>query len=89
MSDLNVGDLCGGIFLDEEFLKLIERSLGADIFSGLTKIEKRKLLNDNWEHTIKPQFDGKQTTWEVEYLPASCQRAGGGKKRPRPLTFDS
>ncbi|KAL3964035.1 hypothetical protein ACCO45_001039 [Purpureocillium lilacinum] len=83
------GDLCGGIFLDEEFLKLIERSLGADIFSGLTKIEKRKLLNDNWEHTIKPQFDGKQTTWEVEYLPASCQRAGRGTKRPRPLTFDS
>ncbi|GJN68510.1 hypothetical protein PLICBS_002553 [Purpureocillium lilacinum] len=83
------GDLCGGVFLDEEFLKLVERKVGRVIFGKFNHHVKRKFLNDNWEHSIKPQFNGKQATWTVEDLPAVCQAPGRGQKRIRELEFSS
>lgn len=81
--------MCGGVFLDEEFLKLVERKVGRVIFGKFNHHVKRKFLNDNWEHSIKPQFNGKQATWTVEDLPAVCQAPGRGQKRIRELEFSS
>lgn len=75
--------------MDEEFLNLIERKLGQVVFGKFSTREKRKFLNDNWEHTIKPQFDGTQKTWLVEDLPAACHAPGRGQKRTRVLELSS
>ncbi|KAJ6446120.1 hypothetical protein O9K51_00888 [Purpureocillium lavendulum] len=81
------GDLCGGIFVDHEFLELVKRQVGNVVFEKFDKRAKIKFLNDNWEHHIKPQFDGKRETWMAEDLPAVCQAPGRGQKRINKLKF--
>ncbi|POR31963.1 Uncharacterized protein TPAR_07827 [Tolypocladium paradoxum] len=81
------GGLCGGVFVDAEFLKMVETKLGSVAWGGLSKAEKQKLLNDSWEHNIKSQFHGQDRSWFVE-LPDTCQTPGGQKRR-RSLEFSS
>ncbi|KAM0246728.1 hypothetical protein ACHAP5_004499 [Fusarium lateritium] len=65
------GDLCGGIFLDEEFLKFIKRKITPGSWENVTQAEEKKFLNDVWEHGIKPQFSNQNKSWLVD-LPDSC-----------------
>ncbi|UNI14703.1 hypothetical protein JDV02_001305 [Purpureocillium takamizusanense] len=83
------GDLCGGTFVDEEFLNLMQERLGQKVFGQFSKRETRKFLNDNWEHNIKPQFDCKQRSWLVEDLPAACRAPGRGQKRTKEIELSS
>lgn len=68
---------------------MVKKTVGHVIFDKFTKREQQKFLNDNWEHNIKPQFDGKQATWLIEDLPAICRTPGRGQKRCRELVFTS
>lgn len=70
-----LGGLCGGIFLDERFLELIKMKVGSGVWKNATEAEITKLLNDDWEHGIKRQFQNQDRTWLVT-LPESCQGYG-------------
>jgi hypothetical protein len=78
MSDSQLGGLCGGVFLDEAFLKLIKNKVpctknkvpkGTWNFAG--HVDEKKFLNDQWKHGMKPQFENQRRTWPVD-LPESC-----------------
>jgi hypothetical protein len=90
----SLGGLCGGIFLDEKFLELMKTKVGPGIWGKVTKTETTKLLNDDWEHGIKRQFQNQDRSWLIT-LPESCQdydRNGTSKvgtKRKRDMTLSS
>lgn len=51
-----LGELCGGVFLDEEFLELIKGKVTPGSWPSVSIAEQNKLLDKEWEHGIKPQF---------------------------------
>ncbi|CVK84197.1 related to hsp70 protein [Fusarium mangiferae] len=65
------GDLCGGVFLDEAFIRFVKRKSPKGTWFPVTKTEERKFLNDEWEHGIKPQFENQQRIWSLT-LPDTC-----------------
>ncbi|EQB48470.1 hypothetical protein CGLO_12301 [Colletotrichum gloeosporioides Cg-14] len=66
------GALCGGVFLDEGFVELLKTKLEAEAWNNMPAEDVKKMLNGDWEHGIKQQFDGKPRNWHVT-LPASCR----------------
>ncbi|OBS27025.1 hypothetical protein FPOA_00966 [Fusarium poae] len=84
------GDLCGGVFLDEEFLKLVKKKTSTVSWASVSRLEEKKFLNDEWEHSIKPQFENQMRTWPV-YLPDSCNSnsSTSGLKRREVLELSS
>ncbi|CAF3512579.1 unnamed protein product [Fusarium graminearum] len=84
------GDLCGGVFLDEGFMKLVKEKTPTVSWSSVSKLEEKKFLNDEWEHGIKPQFENQMRTWPV-YLPGSCNSnsSASGLKRRETLDLSS
>ncbi|KAH8737364.1 hypothetical protein BGZ61DRAFT_488745 [Ilyonectria robusta] len=82
------GGLCGGVFLDEEFVKLIKRKMTAVAWNRVEKAEQRKVLNDSWEHGIKPQFENQSRTWLFD-LPEGCGVKSGRLKRRRTIDLSS
>ncbi|UPK90041.1 hypothetical protein LCI18_000976 [Fusarium solani-melongenae] len=48
------GDLCGAMFLDEGLLLLLKKLIPADIKAKMGDSGLRKIMNDDWEHGIKP-----------------------------------
>ncbi|EMT61794.1 Mitochondrial-type heat shock protein 70 [Fusarium odoratissimum] len=81
------GGLCGGVFLDEQFLKLIKRKLAPGSWDNVTSAEEKKFLNECWEHGIKPQFSNQNRDWIVD-LPDSCDVASSGRKLKRRKTLE-
>ncbi|RGP65283.1 hypothetical protein FLONG3_9259 [Fusarium longipes] len=84
------GGLCGAVFLDENFLKLIKNKLHPGAWKYVSKAQEKKFLNDEWEHTIKEQFGRNMgRTWLV-YLPESCniQDQKGKRRKTLELTSD-
>ncbi|KAF5653827.1 Hsp70 chaperone protein [Fusarium sp. NRRL 25303] len=65
------GDLCGGVFLDEAFIRFVKRKSPKGTWFPVTKTEERKFLNDEWEHGIKPQFENQKRIWSLT-LPDTC-----------------
>ncbi|KAF4975290.1 hypothetical protein FZEAL_7903 [Fusarium zealandicum] len=83
------GDLCGGVFLDENFIKLIKNRVSPASWNSVSKAEKKKFLNDGWEHGIKPQFENQQKAWPID-LPNSCNsKSSKGLKRRTTLELNS
>lgn len=86
---IRAGGLCGGVFLDENFIDLIKKKVTPKAWNFVSKCDERKFLNDNWEHGIKPQFENRSRSWSVD-LPESCplgagNQSGGGIKRRKTL----
>ncbi|KAM0341281.1 hypothetical protein ACHAPQ_000670 [Fusarium lateritium] len=81
------GGLCGGVFLDERFLKLIKGKLAPGSWSSVSRAEEKKFLNDSWEHGIKPQFSNQNRTWLVD-LPDSCGGETSNRKLKRRKTLE-
>ncbi|QPC75339.1 hypothetical protein HYE68_006091 [Fusarium pseudograminearum] len=81
------GDLCGGVFLDEGFMKLVKEKTPIVSWSSASKLEEKKFLNDEWEHGIKPQFENQMRTWPV-YLPSSCNSNSSARGLKRRETLD-
>ncbi|KAJ4236000.1 hypothetical protein NW759_001086 [Fusarium solani] len=48
------GDLCGGMFLDESFLIYLKDLIPPDVKVKMGDGGIRKIMNDEWEHGIKP-----------------------------------
>ncbi|CAJ0545661.1 Ff.00g091340.m01.CDS01 [Fusarium sp. VM40] len=67
------GDLCGGVFLDEGFIKLVRKKSPSGTWGPVSNSDEKKFLNDQWEHGIKPQFENQKRAWPVD-LPESCGR---------------
>ncbi|KAF4995123.1 hypothetical protein FDECE_12894 [Fusarium decemcellulare] len=83
------GDLCGAVFLDENFLNLIKRKLPKGSWNNVSKADEKKFLNDGWEHGIKPQFENQSRNWLID-LPENCTGSSfKGLKRRRSLQLTS
>lgn len=89
-----LGDLCGGVFLDEQFMNLIKKKVTPAGWKQVDRIEEQRFLNDGWEHGIKPQFENQPRTWLVD-LPDGCslpsengKKAKASKGLKRRKTFE-
>ncbi|KAF4462383.1 hypothetical protein FALBO_10812 [Fusarium albosuccineum] len=80
------GDLCGGVFLDENFINLIKTKVPSGSWNFVSKTEEKKFLNDGWEHGIKPQFENQAKIWPVD-LPDGCN-SNQFKGLKRRMTLD-
>ncbi|KAI0833091.1 actin-like ATPase domain-containing protein [Hypoxylon sp. FL0890] len=60
-----IGDLCGGIFIDEAFERICKNRLGRG-WDRLSKVGIRDIMKGEWEHAIKPQF--KVLSSKKEYI---------------------
>jgi molecular chaperone DnaK (HSP70) len=67
------GKLCGGVFLDEDFEKMIAQQLG-DAWNVPDPI-KNDFLDKEWEHGIKRAFRDQEKSWKVT-LPYACVMPG-------------
>ncbi|KAJ0313193.1 hypothetical protein COL516b_000122 [Colletotrichum fioriniae] len=84
------GDLCGGVFLDEAFVNMLQEKVTPQAWNNIPKEDARKLLNDEWEHCIKPSFKNQDDDWQIN-LPSECRVPGSqqrGMKRKRNLSLD-
>ncbi|EWG37123.1 hypothetical protein FVEG_00874 [Fusarium verticillioides 7600] len=83
------GGLCGSIFLDENFLKLIKRKVSSTSWRNVDKADEKRFLNDEWEHGIKKRFCGQDKSWLVA-LPEGCHGVlNQGYKRRRTIQLSS
>ncbi|KAI8719009.1 hypothetical protein NCS52_00681200 [Fusarium sp. LHS14.1] len=82
------GALCGGVFLDENFLNLIKSKVPKGAWDQVSKAAEKRFLNDGWEHGIKPQFANQQRTWLVD-LPDACNDTPRKLKRRRTFELTS
>ncbi|KAF2651441.1 hypothetical protein K491DRAFT_637347 [Lophiostoma macrostomum CBS 122681] len=64
------GDMCGGIFVDENFEKLLQRKLDKR-WEKLRPEQQKKVFNTEWEYGIKRSFENDNREWEVR-LPAEA-----------------
>ncbi|KAI0002333.1 hypothetical protein F4779DRAFT_635335 [Xylariaceae sp. FL0662B] len=67
-----VGGLYGAAFLDEAFEAFLKMTIGDTAWGQLSKTDARRCLHDDWEHDIKPNFDGntvggKHGPWAVQF----------------------
>ncbi|KAI3558107.1 hypothetical protein CABS01_02666 [Colletotrichum abscissum] len=84
------GDLCGGVFLDEAFVELLKNKVTPQAWSNIPKDDAASILNGDWEHGIKQQFDGQVRDWHIK-LPPECIAKGTpnrGIKRKRNLVLN-
>ncbi|KZL87999.1 hsp70 family chaperone [Colletotrichum incanum] len=84
------GDLCGGVFLDEAFVNLIKKKVTSQAWDNVPKDEATNVLNGDWEHGIKQQFDSQMRDWHIK-LPPECMANGKsqqGIKRKRNLMLN-
>jgi hypothetical protein len=67
------GKLCGAVFLDDDFEKMIAQQLGNawDVPESV----KRGFLSTQWEHGIKRTFEDQDIRWNLQ-LPHSCITRG-------------
>ncbi|KAK6227405.1 hypothetical protein QIS74_00960 [Colletotrichum tabaci] len=73
------GGLCGGVFLDEGFINLMKSKIGSESWASISIENIKKLMNSDWEHGIKQQFDTRPRDWPVT-LPAGCIMTGPSRR---------
>ncbi|WYZ35190.1 hypothetical protein EsH8_I_001466 [Colletotrichum jinshuiense] len=84
------GDLCGGVFLDEAFVKLIKKKVTPQAWDNIPMEDAARLLNYEWENCIKQSFNAQDEDWHIN-LPPECRAPGSaprGVKRKRNLALD-
>ena len=68
------GKLCGAIFLDDDFERLMHQLIG-DAWN-VPESDKMELVNGQWENGIKRTFRGQdRRKWKVT-LPYACTQRG-------------
>lgn len=60
-----LGDLCGAVFLDSGFSHLLQSLIRSSTWDKLGMRAITKLMNDDWEHGIKPSFTGDRASWDI------------------------
>ncbi|KAF5017906.1 hypothetical protein F66182_10135 [Fusarium sp. NRRL 66182] len=83
------GGLCGGVFLDENFVKLIKNKTPCGAWNLASRAQVRKFLNDEWEHGIKPQFENQDRVWPVDLPESHNNEQSRGLKRRRTIELTS
>jgi hypothetical protein len=53
-----LGDLCGAVYLDEEFDKVIRTHVGHSVYDKLSDAAKAKMFENDWEFGAKRKYDG-------------------------------
>ncbi|KAK1713751.1 uncharacterized protein BDZ83DRAFT_756722 [Colletotrichum acutatum] len=84
------GDMCGGVFLDEAFIELVKEKVTPQAWANIPKDDAASILNGDWEHGIKQQFNAQDRDWHIK-LPPECQARGTSKrgiKRKRNLMLN-
>lgn len=59
------GALCGGVFPDAGFEEFMKKAVGASRWRRMQPTVVKKMINGDWEHGIKPEFDGTDLRWFV------------------------
>ncbi|KAI0467976.1 hypothetical protein F4859DRAFT_506405 [Xylaria cf. heliscus] len=67
------GALCGATFVDSAFETLIEQRVGRKSWRYMEPSAIRKMMNSEWEHGIKKDFDGSQEKYCID-LPKRNKR---------------
>ncbi|KAH6856361.1 hypothetical protein B0I37DRAFT_425624 [Chaetomium sp. MPI-CAGE-AT-0009] len=65
------GGLCGAVFVDEAFLELLKQKFGETAWNKMEAQTRHRFLHDEWQHGIKPTFDGRERTWSFN-VPFEC-----------------
>lgn len=65
------GGLCGAVFVDEAFWDVLRQKFGNAQWFKMKAETRNRLLHDEWEHGIKPSFDGRERTWKFN-VPFEC-----------------
>ncbi|KAF5005551.1 hypothetical protein FDECE_8012 [Fusarium decemcellulare] len=61
----SLGDLCGAMFLDESFFVILKKLIPEDILEKMEDHDFRKIMNDEWEHGIKPSVSKESKSWDI------------------------
>jgi hypothetical protein len=79
----STGDLCGAIFVDQAFKKLVRLKFGGK-WAKISPKSVERLMNDDWEHGIKRDFKDKDkdAKWSVQ-IPSETVAAVELKKSMR------
>ncbi|KAI1810431.1 hypothetical protein GGS20DRAFT_594370 [Poronia punctata] len=67
------GALCGATFVDNAFASFIQNKVGPQSWRRMETTAIRKMMNNEWEHGIKKDFDGSQTKYTID-LPKKNKR---------------
>lgn len=67
------GQLCGAVFMDQDFEALMEQLVGDAWDVPASAISE--MMNAQWENGIKRGFDGQSKSWTVR-LPYECMKKG-------------
>ncbi|KAF4459287.1 Heat shock 70 kDa 12B [Fusarium albosuccineum] len=59
------GDLCGAMFLDESFRVILKKLIPKDILEKMEHNDINKIMNDEWEHGIKPSVSKDSKPWDI------------------------
>lgn len=70
-TDIDSGGLCGAVFVDEAFVEVLKNKFGPARWAKLKTKSYTRLMHTEWETMIKPNFDGRPQTWEIQ-LPFEC-----------------
>ncbi|KAK4226714.1 hypothetical protein QBC38DRAFT_528177 [Podospora fimiseda] len=65
------GNLCGAIFVDEKFTELLKHKLDVRRWNKMPDHVHHRLVTNEWEGSMKKQFDGKQRQWRIQ-IPYEC-----------------
>jgi hypothetical protein len=76
------GDVCGSIFIDIEFYKLISSKLGA-LWEQLSVESIKEMLHHDWELRIKRIFDPNAASKWTLKVPAEAYRIAGAIGLPK------
>lgn len=62
------GDLCGAVFIDDEFEGFLKSEIGRREWMSLNGDLRRRIMTSQWEHGIKRQFDSTKASrkWVVD-----------------------
>ena len=68
---VTLGGLCGAVFADEAFQKMLKKKFGSAQWDKMKAQSRTNIIHAQWEHMIKPDFDGRDRTWEIA-VPFEC-----------------
>jgi hypothetical protein len=68
--------------VDEAFVEILRSKFGDKAWNRMSPRTRQRLINDEWEHGIKPAFDGRDRTWIIN-MPVECLDLHDLKSRPR------
>jgi hypothetical protein len=73
---MQLGDLCGSVFLDQAFEKYIQTVVGEQQYAGLRDRAKKKMLKE-FENIVKRSYTGEDKEYSVDLAGVADNAAFG------------